>query len=853
MAPSSAQAETDSELRPFPGWLSDHAGSSPARWIWVPGCEYVNQHVYLRKRLELPAKPLRSCVRVTADTRYRLFVNSACLLRGPARGFPQALPYDELDLAPFLRLGPNVIAVHVLSFGVSTAQNVFRGRAGFLLEGVAECDGGAKAELHTNHTWRCMEAAGYLRHVSRCSPQLGYQEHYDAARDAALSSQQLGDVKGTAGTPVDWTATGYNDVSWQPPCVLGAPGVLPWCKLEERGIPPLETRLRPALRVGGQWEVTNASSAATSGDACNIVAVAAQEARRPAAKPFFYHAGLLCGESSFSGQKPVKLRRVPAGKSAALLFDFGETCYGYPVLAVAGAAGGEVFDLLYDNEAAEGERPAAVPPSGVAGAFSLADRLICRAGANRFETVQTRGLRFLTLIARNIRHPLTIEQLAIVETRYPAAQRGSFACSDPRLNAIWETGVRTLRHCMADTFLDCPARAQQQDWAATRIAGLACFYALGDSALYRRALRLMGQGLLPDGLLFGVVPSERPECVLLDYCLHWVASLGEYYQFTGDLETLKQHRSTLEKVLAFFSILAGERGLLGPAQNCSFFLDQASGLHRADSLSATFNLLYLHAIRHASRIAQSLDESGLASHCSLRAAELADRIRMVFASSRRNLLVETVDLITGEPGDTVSQHATALAVLEDMLGKRESDRTGPAAEVLDSFLPPPCDRPAPGPVRANLFFRAFVHEALARLGRGELALQDIRRTWGYMLDQGATTWWEGLPLQVAAGRCHAWSVHPTTFLSRHVLGLEPLEPGWKRFRVEPQALGLEHAAGKVPTPHGDIGILWRCSAPDKPLQIELDVPTGTEAQVFLAGEQSPRVLGPGSHRLGAPD
>jgi len=785
--------------------------SSPARWIWPRGCDYVNLHVYFRKNLELPAAPLRACIRVTADTRYRLFVNGSCLLRGPARAFPNAPACDELDIAPFLVRGSNVIAAHALSFGVSTAQNVFRGRAGFFLEGEAEFDGGAKVEFHTNQTWRCMEASGYCRQARRCGPQLGYQEHYDAARAPA--------EWGELATRPTWASAGYDDASWQPACVLGAPGILPWRTLEKRGIPLLASQLQPPLRVVSQ--------------------------------PFFENAELLCLAPSFAAQKPVKLRRVPAGKAAVLRLDFGETRYGYPALAVAKAAGGEIFDLLYGEEPGEGGGPVVTPPSEDAGACGLADRLICRAGSNRFETIQARGLRCLTLIARNIRHPLTIEQLAIVETGYPAPQRGSFACSDPRLNAIWETGVRTLRHCMADTFLDSPGRTQQQDWAAARIAGMACFYALGDSALYRRALHVMGQGLLPEGLLFGVAPSERPECVLLDYCLHWIASLGEYYQFTGDLETLKEHQATLEKVLGFFSVLAGERGLLGPAPDYSILLDQAPDLYRANSLSATFNLLYLHALRHAGRIAQSLGESGLASHCLLHAAELADRVRMVFASSRYNLLVETVDLRTGEPGEMVSQHATALAVLEGLLGKRDSDREGPAGKVLSDFLPPPGHGHETGPVRANLFFRAFVHEALVCLGRGAEALQDIRQTWGYMLDQGATTWWERLPLQTGVGRCHAWSVHPTTFLSRHVLGLGPLEPGWKRFRVAPQALGLEHAEGKVPTPHGDIEIRWRCTAPDRPLQIELAVPPGTEARVSLGGEQPPRMLGPGSHRLGA--
>ncbi|MCY3023865.1 MAG: hypothetical protein NTW87_33215, partial [Planctomycetota bacterium] len=350
-----------------------------------------------------------------------------------------------------------------------------------------------------------------------------------------------------------------------------------------------------------------------------------------------------------------------------------------------------------------------------------------------------------------------------------------------------------------------------------------------------------------DGLLFGVVPSERPDCVLLDYCLHWIASLYEFYLYTGDIGPLQEHRDALEKNLGFFSILAGERGLLGPAPDYAVFLDAAPRLDHGN-LSATFNLLYLHALRHATRIGAALDDSGLASHCTRQAAALADRIQLVFASSRRNLLVETVDLRTGEPGELVSQHAIALAVIEGLLGKRLEDRQGPVGQVLNDWLPPPGADAAPGPVRASLFFRAFVHEALALLGRGEDALNDIRRTWGYMLDQGAATWWEGMPLRPGMAHCHAWSTHPTTFLSRHVLGLAPLEPGWKRFRADPQPLGLSHAEGRVPTPHGEIAVAWRVDDKTRRLHVELTVPQGTEADVATPAGTEPRVLGPGTHR-----
>jgi alpha-L-rhamnosidase len=804
---------------------------SAARWIWIPLREYVNQHVYFRKTFDLASAAQLARIRISADTRYRLYVNGESVQRGPARGFPESQPCDEIDLGPHLKCGPNVIAVHVMSFGVSTAQNISRDRAGLFVEGEVKT-AEQTVDLDSNHTWRLSQALAYRRHVGRCGSELGFQEHFDATREAA-------------GKDIDWTGVGFDDSGWLRAHVLGAAGVLPWHAMESRGVPLLKIEPVSPVAIVGQWEGRDLLPDAAPEEISNIARLVASEKRVRAAKNLFERTATLLktGESA-----AAKLTAQNSGKLAALVVDFGEVRYGHPMLQIKGAKGGEIFDLVYDERVDEsGIQPETLTQCGpFTTEYALADRVICRAGTTVFESLQPRGFRYVMLVARNVRHALTIEKLALNEIHYPTTLRGSFECSDERLNKIWHVGARTLQHCMADTLMNSP-RSQEMGWASARIAALTNYYTFGDSALVKRGLRLMAQSSMhvPEGVLLGVAPSERADCVLPDFALHWVASLSEYYQFTGDAAALKEFRPTLEKVLGFFSILAGERGLLGPAPNYSLFLDWAPGLDRGN-LSATFNLLYLHALRHSIQIGMALGDSGLTSHCKRNSISLAERIVMVFSSMHRNLMVEGIDMRTGEPADIASQHSIALAVLEKILGKRDEDRTGAVANVLSDFLPPEGPEIAPGPVRANLFFRAFVHEALAKLGRPELALEDIRRTWGYMLDQGATTWWERLPMKPGASACHAWSTHPTAFLSREVLGLSPIQAGWKRFRVAPQTLGLSSAKGKVPTPHGDIEISWKAKAGNQ--DVELVVPENTEAEVCAPDGKPPRTLGPGTYR-----
>ena len=54
--------------------------------------------------------------------------------------------------------------------------------------------------------------------------------------------------------------------------------------------------------------------------------------------------------------------------------------------------------------------------------------------------------------------------------------------------------------------------------------------------------------------------------------------------------------------------------------------------------------------------------------------------------------------------------------------------------------------------------------------------------------------------------CHGWASGPTTWLSRHVLGVKVLEPGCKKVAIEPHLGNLKWAKGTFPTPYGVIEI-----------------------------------------------
>ena len=78
-------------------------------------------------------------------------------------------------------------------------------------------------------------------------------------------------------------------------------------------------------------------------------------------------------------------------------------------------------------------------------------------------------------------------------------------------------------------------------------------------------------------------------------------------------------------------------------------------------------------------------------------------------------------------------------------------------------------------------------------------------------------------------RCHAWSASPVFHLMQQILGVMPIEPGWRTVRIAPFADDLDFAKGTVPSPHGKIRVEWEKAGPDQ-LACRIDVPPGIKAE-----------------------
>lgn len=96
-----------------------------AKWIWVPEFDDTidpGQFVLFRKNFQLDDVPSQECLlHISADTRYRAFLNGQSVSFGPCKSYPTRWYYETFDIAPLLLKGRNVLSVKVLRFSSTSA------------------------------------------------------------------------------------------------------------------------------------------------------------------------------------------------------------------------------------------------------------------------------------------------------------------------------------------------------------------------------------------------------------------------------------------------------------------------------------------------------------------------------------------------------------------------------------------------------------------------------------------------------------------------------------------------------------------------------------------------------------
>jgi len=765
-----------------------------AQWIWCVGEEVPqNFYLYCRKAFRLKEKPASATIHVTADSRYKLYVNGTFVGRGPARADQRWESYDSYDIASHLRAGENVIAVIVHQYGVTTHSYTL-GRGGLLLQGEV---GGQV--LDTNSSWKVLPSPAWQRPTPRICPAIMWMEIYDARKE-----------------PTGWMAAGFDDSPWSPARERGRPPASPWKNLIPRDIPfLLEKEIFPtAILDQGTVEMIEDQ---------DVVRRAAREPHHPGPTLGLKDAGKLLK----SGDGPAVVCTDKSDVYATI--DFGKEVSGYVRLRLNGVAGG-IVDLGYSEVLKDGR-----VDIGREGPWGFADRYIMRDGSQEWELFFWKGFRYLQLTFRNCPKPVEVESVSLLFTSYPVDYRGMFECSDAKLNRIWDVGRWTLQLCMHDGYEDTPWREQGQWVGDAQVEMMANYMTFGDIALASKCLRQVAEGQSPNGLLPAMYPAATmpSQGEIPTFMCQWVSSLLDHYRYTGERKLISRLYPNVKRLMGYFDRHLDDHGLLAGVPGF-VFLDWTAAPPSQIGVELTgLNCHYYRALVDAVELASIEKDEARRTEWLGKAQRVKQSLNQRFWSDEKGVYLP--GLSGDKPLPQFTVHDTVLAIWSGVAPADRIQRGLAALREAD---------PQEFTLIGTPYFYWFYLGALRRAGEHRAAAEITRAAYGQMLEEGATTWWEHF--SGMASHSHAWSCAPNFDLPAYVLGVQPTKPGFAEFRVEPHPSGLDWANGTVPTPSGDIKVQWKRDGQN--IEVVVDVPAKTRAELVLPADRR-SVTGPGTFRL----
>ena len=542
----------------------------------------------------------------------------------------------------------------------------------------------------------------------------------------------------------------------------------------------------------------------------------------------------------------VRLEWREGGERPSVVIDFGPECEGgYPSFSAADVDGapivrasyathpdglGEKGDFWYETRATYLGPSVDLPilPASVNryDVFSVTN-------AGRYASPLAQGLvRYVRLTLDKPGAAVTVKGFALENRGVHATEpvTGSFDCSDARLAAIWRMSVRTCElsaiparaeplHVVStltpatDVWLG-PSYAYLADgakrdrlvwsgdlWWAQRNMYAAYGY---DSPYMPGSLRMLAENSTPEGYV-QACPYPESHGPLKDgdygpfasdeFAAWFVPVLWDHILYSGDRALAKDLYPKAKALVAYLRAHCREDGVfeqrLETSKHASSLdFGSASTYHRA-----YMNILLWKTYVDAACLADFLGDGASAAEWRKAAEKVAVSVRRVFWDAEKVRFRGAVE------ADWYQGEANALALAAKFCTADE------AAAIRKTI-----ERHQHGK------FQALFVRGLYEYGYADDA---VARIYEHGWDDALEPTWKGARLTSECMHLHTrgWGdeAHPDTaiagILTNYILGVEPTEPGYAKYSVNPHpSKGVTRASGVVPTPWGELHVSWRMEA-----------------------------------------
>lgn len=783
------QPQTPARTRP------PEVNLEPARWIWYPSQRTLpNTFVLFRRGLDLPASARSVRGWIFADSRYQLLVNGRRVQWGPAPCDPRFIEIDPVDLAAWLKPGPNVIGVQVLFYGIGEGTWPV-GKPGLILKLDIEHHDGRHETLVTDENWQA--------HLARAWPPGQHKRWYLRALQEEFDARRFpfgwceADAWADASSDATWRPAMLvpNDANNPPVCsryadyMFDANGDPTACTVRPRTIPMMRevevggARLAESLWIDWccdpveyfQFLPDDSFAVDRSGSACRMA----------------------------PGRWVVDLPADRPSRAAALTFAFDEQIVGWPRFTIE-APVGTVVEMMVHEAHSVGGRPLLNTH------WHSWSRFICQEGVNTFEPFDFESFRWVQLHIRNAAGRVVVSDVAARRRLFPWPEQSAITIDEPPLQRLMDAAVNTLHNCAQETLVDGMARERQQYSGDVSHQIHAIYPAFGETRLPARFVRTYSQGMTCEGYFLDCWPAYdrlnrvtgrmiglAPWGPILDHGVGFIFDCYHHYLYTGDRDAVAEAWPRIARFAAYLQGIRGKDGLL-PVEGLGIpcvWIDHEGYLKQRHKQCA-FNLYVAGMFKGPfASLCATFGHEDQARAARKWATELEAATVERFWSPTQRLFVDNLPWLDEEQTPRTHDRTLAMAVL---FGQCPKGVVIPAVETMIQ-CPPTMGFSYP----ANAGWRLW---ALGEAGRPEVVVDELRRRWATMdsvqLNNTLSEDWHPTPDSGSE-----WShcpVAPLYVLYMTLLGIRPQAPGFERYVIQPRCAPLPDFDVTAQTVHGPL-------------------------------------------------
>jgi len=236
--------------------------------------------------------------------------------------------------------------------------------------------------------------------------------------------------------------------------------------------------------------------------------------------------------------------------------------------------------------------------------------------------------------------------------------------------------------------------------------------------------------------------------------------------------------------------------------------------------NAVVNAFHYKALKDMAELAKATGRKEDATLFAEKAQETYDAFQSSLWDKQRGVFRDGIDT------DHASLHTNMMAMAFGLVPQK--DRSKVMAFIRSRGM------------ACSVYGSQFLMDATYMAGDADYGLSLLTsqsdRSWYNMIRAGSTITMEAWDNKYKPNQDwnHVWGAVPANVIPRKLMGVEPLEPGWKTFRVRPQIGSLKWANIKVPTIKGDITV--SCKQDQSVYVMQLVVPPNTHGTVELPNE-----------------